>query len=91
MEIPGVDYGPQKFAWGELVNDLERPVFEKHLQLPQIKLWLRAQEEVAGALMSGSGSTMLAVLQSKAAGPTLAQKFLTEFGTGFWLALTETV
>ena len=37
LEIPGVRYPPQTFPWGELVNDLERPVFEKHLFLAHLK------------------------------------------------------
>lgn len=61
-ELPGIDYSAQVFPWGELVNDLERPVFWKHLFLAEVKAWLLARPEVAGALMSGSGSTMFAVL-----------------------------
>ena len=61
-ELPGISYGPQVFPWGELVNDLERPVFQKHLFLAEVKAWLMARAGVAGALMSGSGSTMFAVL-----------------------------
>ncbi|MEP4076894.1 4-(cytidine 5'-diphospho)-2-C-methyl-D-erythritol kinase [Haloferula sp.] len=62
-ELPGISYAPQRFDWGELVNDLERPVFQKHLFLAEMKKWLLACEGVAGALMSGSGSTMFAVLE----------------------------
>ena len=51
------------FPWGELVNDLERPVFEKYLLLADLKMWLLAQPEVVGALLSGSGSTLFAVLR----------------------------
>lgn len=65
-EVPGVLYAPQSFAWGELVNDLERPVFEKYLALGELKNWLLAQREVAGALLSGSGSTMIALLREGA-------------------------
>jgi 4-diphosphocytidyl-2-C-methyl-D-erythritol kinase len=61
-ELPGVDYSAQVFPWGELLNDLERPVFWKHLFLAEMKAWLLARPEVAGALMSGSGSTVFAVL-----------------------------
>lgn len=61
-ELHGVPYGPQVFPWGELVNDLERPVFWKHLFLAEMKVWLLGRTEVSGALMSGSGSTMFAVL-----------------------------
>lgn len=63
-ELPGIDYAPQSFAWGELVNDLERPVFWKHLFLAEVKAWLRSRPEVVGALMSGSGSTMFAILRT---------------------------
>ena len=91
IEIPGVIYAPQKLAVGEIVNDLERPVFQKYLQLAHLKQWLIGQDEVAAALMSGSGSTVFAVLKSQADGPQLAQKFIAEFGTTFWLGLAETV
>ncbi len=91
LEIPGIAYAAQPFAWGELVNDLERPVFEKFLQLAELKTWLLAQPETAGALMSGSGSTVFALLRDKAAGMALAEHFLAEFGTTFWLGLAETV
>jgi len=58
--LPGIDYSPQPVAWGELANDLERPVFEKFPVLARIKTWLREQPGVEAALMSGSGSTMAA-------------------------------
>ena len=66
-ELPGVDYAAQKV--GDLIfeNDLERPVFEKHLFLARMKGWLREQPEVAAALLSGSGSTMFAVLREATA------------------------
>lgn len=59
-EIPGVCYASQPFSWGEMFNDLERPVFQKHRFLAEMKMWLLAQPECGGALMSGSGSTMIA-------------------------------
>lgn len=90
-EIPAVRYASQPFAWGELVNDLERPVFEKHLQLAELKQWLLAQPETAGALMSGSGATVFAILREKSEGPALAQRVATEFGPNFWLAPAGTV
>jgi 4-diphosphocytidyl-2-C-methyl-D-erythritol kinase len=67
-ELPGINYGPQAQPWGEMVNDLERPVFQKHLLLPTLKQWLLKQPEVAGALMSGSGSTVFALLHELSAG-----------------------
>lgn len=66
QELPEVDYAPQAGRWGELVNDLERPVFEKHLFLAEVKEWLRSQNGVEAALMSGSGSTMFAVVAEEA-------------------------
>jgi len=90
VEVPGVPYGPQRFDWGALVNDLERPVFEKYLQLAEMKRWLLEQPEAAGALMSGSGSTIFAVLCEKATGSALVEKVTAQFGPHTWLALTET-
>ena len=90
-EIPGVRYEVQKFVWGELVNDLERPVFEKYVSLADLKSWLLEQPEVAGALMSGSGATVFALLRTKDNAATLAEKAATEFGTNLWCCLCETV
>ena len=70
----------------ELVNDLEEPVFHKFLLLPAIKAWLLDQEEVAAAMMSGSGSTMFAILRGEA-GP-LAQRAKARFGPNLWTAET---
>ena len=80
VEMPGAVYAPQPFAWGELVNDLERPVFEKYLPLAALKTWLLAQPGVAGALMSGSGSTVFAVLADSSAAEDLAARAREFFG-----------
>ena len=61
-ELAGIDYAPQSMPWGEMVNDLEKPVFYKHRFLAEMKVWLRDQPEVRAAMMSGSGSTMMAFL-----------------------------
>jgi 4-diphosphocytidyl-2-C-methyl-D-erythritol kinase len=90
-EIPGVLYEPQTLPWGTLRNDLERPVFEKYLFLAQLKTWLLDQPEVTGALMSGSGSTVFAILREKAQGFPLGERIAAEFGTGLWCYLCETV
>ncbi|MDB6153483.1 MAG: 4-diphosphocytidyl-2-C-methyl-D-erythritol kinase [Chthoniobacteraceae bacterium] len=90
-EIPGVPYAPQILEWGTLSNDLERPVFEKYLFLAELKRWLLKQAEVSGALMSGSGSTMMAVLKETAGGMPLGEKIAQEFGTDLWVYLCETV
>lgn len=90
-EVPGVRYDAQEFPWGALVNDLERPVFEKYLFLADLKSWLLAQPEVAGALMSGSGATVFAVLHDKSGGESLAPRVAAEFGTNLWCCVCETV
>ncbi len=90
-EIPGVSYAAQSFPWGELRNDLERPVFEKHLFLAMLKTWLLAQPETAGALMSGSGATVFAVLREPSAGTSLRARVLAEFGPELWCSEVETL
>jgi 4-diphosphocytidyl-2-C-methyl-D-erythritol kinase len=83
-ELQGVRYAPQQFPWGSLQNDLERPVFEKYLLLPAIKQWLLDQPETAGALMSGSGSTMIALLRAPGTGDTLAARAKQLYGQDLW-------
>jgi 4-diphosphocytidyl-2-C-methyl-D-erythritol kinase len=63
LEIGGISFGPQKFPFGELCNHLERPVFAKHRFLAELKQWLLEHPATDGALMSGSGSTVFAVLK----------------------------
>jgi 4-diphosphocytidyl-2-C-methyl-D-erythritol kinase len=70
--------------WGELANDLERPVFQKYLLLPAIKGWLLDRPEVAGALMTGSGAAMFAVLREGADAGGLAGALRGEFGPALW-------
>jgi len=72
-QIPGVDYSTQKMSWGEMVNDLEKPVFMKHRFLAEMKMWLLAQPEVEAAMMSGSGSTFMAILSRSDADAVLAR------------------
>ena len=91
LAIPGVRYDAQEFAWGALVNDLERPVFEKYIFLADLKMWLLAQPEVAGALMSGSGATVFAVLREKSDAEPLRARVGEEFGSGLWVRFAETL
>ena len=83
-ELPGVDYGARRFDWGVLVNDLERPVFAKHYFLAEMKEWLGARSEVAGALMSGSGSTMFAVLRDGTVAEELVAAARSELDPTLW-------
>jgi 4-diphosphocytidyl-2-C-methyl-D-erythritol kinase len=82
--VAGVDFEAQAFDWGELVNDLERPVFAKHYFLAEMKEWLRERSEVAGALMSGSGSTMFAVLREPEEASALIRAAREELDPTLW-------
>lgn len=88
--LSGVDYSPQEFEGVKLVNDLERPVFEKFVFLARLKTWLRQQPEVAVALMSGSGSTMFAIPWSPAASELLAARARSEIDPTLWSCACET-
>ncbi len=90
-EIPGVPYEEQTHEGMVFVNDLERPVFQKYLFLADLKQWLLGRPEVCAALMSGSGSTVLAVLRDKAAGFRLGEDAAKEFGGALWLYVCETM
>lgn len=89
-ELPGVDYAPQDVGDMIFQNDLERPVFQKHLFLAQMKGWLREQPEVAAALLSGSGSTMFAVLRQGAEADALADRARAELDPKLWTAAGTT-
>jgi 4-diphosphocytidyl-2-C-methyl-D-erythritol kinase len=89
MEIPGVDYGTQTVDGQHLENDLERPVFQKHFVLAQLKQWLRNQTGVRAALMSGSGSTVFAVLEDGADLERLQQGLIELVGDEVWIMPTR--
>jgi 4-diphosphocytidyl-2-C-methyl-D-erythritol kinase len=83
-EIPAISYTSQAFEGQTFVNDLERPVFEKFVFLSAIKTWLLKQSEVCAALMSGSGSTVFAVLRDRAAADYLARRAKAELDPDLW-------
>src|SRR5437763_7253624 len=91
QEIPGISYQPQSFDDQSLVNDLERPVFEKFVFLAQLKTWLLKQSEVGAALMSGSGSTVFAVLREKADVDLVAKRARNELDGEIWTCACETL
>lgn len=78
----------QTAAGMELLNDLEAPVFGKHLLLPVMKTWLLGQPEVQAAMMSGSGSTVFAVLRGEAT--SLAARAKALFGDTLWTCECQT-
>jgi 4-diphosphocytidyl-2-C-methyl-D-erythritol kinase len=88
-ELPDVDYSPQELNGIRFVNDLERPVFEKFVFLARLKTWLRQQPEVAVALMSGSGSTMFAVLRDGAEVRPLVDRARAEIDPKLWTCSTQ--
>ncbi|HEX4641623.1 MAG TPA: 4-(cytidine 5'-diphospho)-2-C-methyl-D-erythritol kinase [Chthoniobacterales bacterium] len=88
-ELPGVDYSAQELGGARFVNDLERPVFEKYVFLARLKNWLRQQPEAAVALMSGSGSTMFAVLGGVADAEALAERARNKMDPELWTCVSQ--
>ncbi|HET9522613.1 MAG TPA: 4-(cytidine 5'-diphospho)-2-C-methyl-D-erythritol kinase [Terrimicrobiaceae bacterium] len=79
----------QDLGWTKIFNALERPVFEKFLMLPVMKDWLRQQPEVRAAAMSGSGSTLFAVMREGGSAHDLEERLKVEFGETLWTAVCE--
>jgi 4-diphosphocytidyl-2-C-methyl-D-erythritol kinase len=90
-EIPKISYQPQNFDGQSFANDLERPVFEKFVFLVQLKAWLLKQAEVGAALMSGSGSTVFAVLRENADVDFVAKRAREELDREIWTCACETI
>ena len=90
-ELPGIHYAPQKFSGVNFVNDLERPVFEKYVFLARLKMWLLEQPEVAVALLSGSGSTLFAVLKNNGGAEELAARAKSDLDPELWIYSCETL
>lgn len=84
FEIPGIRSPPQQVQGIALLNDLERPVFGKHRFLAELRQWLLERRETAAALLSGSGSTIFAVLHDGADASALAAAARAELDPGLW-------
>ena len=83
---------PQQLGALPIFNDLERPVFEKHLLLPVIKSWLLQRLGVESAFMTGSGSTMVAIMTPEASPEMvegLKMAVAKEFGASIWMCCTK--
>ena len=89
--IPGVSYTAQELDGQMFVNDLELPVFEKFVFLAQLKMWLLKQPEVDAALMSGSGSTVFAVIRDDADVDLLATRARAELDPELWTCAVRTL
>ncbi|MFT4177663.1 MAG: 4-(cytidine 5'-diphospho)-2-C-methyl-D-erythritol kinase [Luteolibacter sp.] len=83
-EIPGITYAPQEIDGLLFENDLEHPVFEKHRFLPELKQWLLARPEVRAALMSGSGSTVFAILNDAQDAPSIIDDAKDQLDPTLW-------
>ena len=84
QEIPGIHYAPQEFAGIQLTNDLERPVFEKHRFLAELKQWLLTRDDIAAALLCGSGSTIFAALRNGSDPKQITKAAQHELDPGLW-------
>ncbi|HZL13280.1 MAG TPA: 4-(cytidine 5'-diphospho)-2-C-methyl-D-erythritol kinase, partial [Verrucomicrobiae bacterium] len=80
--------GDLKIAAREFYNSLEAPALEKFPILELFQEFLRANGALA-ALMSGSGSTTFAIVESVSLGESLAEKFKSQFGENGWLAVVK--
>lgn len=80
--LRGADFSA---AGGHFYNSLEAPVLNKYPLLAMFQEHLRAHGAEA-ALMSGSGSTTLAVFPSEAACASAAAAFRAHFGEYCWMA-----
>jgi len=73
-------------AGAEFYNSLEAPALEKYPLLAMFQEFLRANGAPA-ALMSGSGSTTFAMVESPDAAGKLLEKFKQKFGENCWTAI----
>jgi 4-diphosphocytidyl-2-C-methyl-D-erythritol kinase len=90
-EIPGIRYEAQEFGGQTFTNDLERPVFEKFVFLAQLKMWLLGQLEVGAGLMSGSGSTMFAMMRENADADSVATRAKAKLDPELWTCTCKTL
>jgi 4-diphosphocytidyl-2-C-methyl-D-erythritol kinase len=75
-----------KSAAAEFYNSLEAPALEKYPLLALFQEFLR-ENGAAGTLMSGSGSSTFAFVESKTAAETLADKLKQKFGFTNWTSV----
>jgi 4-diphosphocytidyl-2-C-methyl-D-erythritol kinase len=91
QQLPGIDYSRQEFGGLRFMNDLEQPVFEKFVLLGYLKTWLGRQPEVGTALMSGSGSTVFAILRDPKKAIPLSEQIRADIDPTMWTFACETV
>ena len=86
--VSSLQSGDLRAAAGGFYNSLEAPALEKYPVLALFQEFLRANGALA-ALMSGSGSTTFAIVETVAAGEALVGKFKSRFGASCWMAVVE--
>jgi 4-diphosphocytidyl-2-C-methyl-D-erythritol kinase len=69
-------------------NSLEAPVLHKYPVLRLFQEFLRARG-AAATLMSGSGSTTLAIFNAESDAQAASEEFRTEFGQEGWMAIVN--
>lgn len=82
--LPGIRYDAQPCGELTLINDLEKPVFAKHRYLAELKDWLLQRRDTRAALMSGSGSTIFAILRPDANPNRLISSAHKYFDSNLW-------
>jgi len=75
--------------WGRVRNDLEPAVFPKYLLLPIMRGWFETQPDSILSLMSGSGSTIFAIVRSQTQGEILRRAFQRVFGERIWTSVCQ--
>jgi 4-diphosphocytidyl-2-C-methyl-D-erythritol kinase len=73
-------------AGKEFYNSLEAPALDKYPILAMYQEFMR-ENGASATLMSGSGSTTFALIDSKSAAEQMLEKFKAKFGTTAWTAV----
>jgi 4-diphosphocytidyl-2-C-methyl-D-erythritol kinase len=66
-----------------MYNSLEQPVFKKYPVLKIIQSEL-VNAGADGALLSGSGATVFAIVRDRQLGEAVRQRFLSSYGSQCW-------
>lgn len=83
-KLQGISYEPQYYNGVEFINDLEQPVFEKYIFLAELKQWLLGRYEVKIAMMSGSGSTIFAIIPKESDARKIVSEVKKNFDPTIW-------
>lgn len=89
-ELENVRYSAQKWRGFHVINELERPVFEKYIFLSTLKMCLLGEKGVEVVLMSGSGSTLFVLCHSSQSCEIIAQNVKKTFpDLWIWAGVTH--